>query len=84
MTRKVHDRVRSVFEDHRIVRVLHDVPPHEVYEVCVDGQRAVYEGNTGPTGRAATEGRVVAFVGAHTRVSVPTVLYVDEEFLVAA
>jgi fructosamine-3-kinase len=84
MSEDAHDRLASACEGHRIVRKLHDVPPHEVYEVRVDGRRAVYKGNTGPTGRATTEGHVIAFVGERTGVSVPTVLHVGGEFFVAA
>ncbi|MCG1004412.1 MULTISPECIES: phosphotransferase family protein [Halobacterium] len=84
MTEHVHDRLDATFDEHSIVRQLHAVPPHEVYEVRVDGQRAVYKGDTGPTGSASTEGRVTRFVGEHTTVSVPDVLSVGDDYYVAA
>lgn len=83
-TDTVHDVLGSRFDSHSIVRQLHDVPPHEVYEVTVDGRRAVYKGDTGPTGRAAIEGRVTAFVDEETSVPVPEILRVGDEFYVAA
>lgn len=84
MRQAVHDRLASRYSTHEVVRRLHDVPPHEVDEVRVDGRRVVYKGNVGPTGRAGTEGRVTAFVDAHTTVPVPTVLHVGAAYYVAA
>jgi fructosamine-3-kinase len=80
----VLDTLASQFDTYRIVRQLHDVPPHEVYEVYVDGQRAVYKTDTGSTGSAATEGRVTTFVGERTSVPVPEILLVGDEYYVAA
>lgn len=84
MKRDVHDALDAQFDDHRIVRQLHDVPPHEVWEVRIDGQRAVYKRDTGPTGKAAVEGRVTAFVGEETTVPVPEVLAISDDHYVAA
>ncbi|MCD2200575.1 hypothetical protein LPA44_11790 [Halobacterium sp. KA-4] len=53
MTEHVHDRLDAAFDEHSIGRQLHAVPPHEVCEVRVDGQHAVYKGDTGPTGARA-------------------------------
>jgi hypothetical protein len=78
------DRLESASDPHRIVRQLRDVPPHEVYEVRVDGRRAVYKRDTGPTGSAGVEGRVTAFVGRETSVPVPEVLSVGDDHYVAA
>ena len=50
----------------------------------VDGRRAVYKGDTGPTGNAAVEGRVTAFVGRETSVPVPEILHVGADHYVAA
>lgn len=83
MTEDAHDRLAAIADHHRIVRRLHDVPPHEVYEVHLDGRRAVYKGTSGPTGRAGTEGHVTAFVGEHTSVPVPPVVHVGRDFYVA-
>lgn len=83
MRRHVHDRLATQFDADRIVRQLHDVPPHEVYEVVVDGRRAVYKGDTGPTGNAGLEGRVLAFVDGRTSVPVPGVLLAGDDYFVA-
>lgn len=80
----VHDTLASAFDSHSIVRQLHDVPPHEVYEVYVDGHHAVFKGDTGPTGNAATEGHVIAFLGEETAVPVPQILHVGEDHFVSA
>jgi fructosamine-3-kinase len=84
MTGPIPDRLAEQFDDVRIAGQLHDVPPHEVYEVRVDGRRAVYEDDTGPTGSAATEGRVTRFVGEYTTVPVPDVLAVGGDWYLAA
>ena len=78
------DRLEAQFDSHTVVRQLHDVPPHEVYEIIVNGQRAVYKGNTGSTGNAGIEGRIMGFVGKYTSIPVPEVLAVEDEFFVAA
>lgn len=78
------DALAADFETHSIERQLHDVPPHEVREVAVDGRRAVCKRDTGPTGSAGIEGRATAFVGEHTDVPVPEVLTVGDSHYVAA
>lgn len=83
MRTDVQDILASQFTTHRIVRQLHDVPPHEVYEIFVDGRRAVVKVDTGPTGNAGTEGHVIAFVGAQTSVPVPEILQVGDDHFVA-
>lgn len=80
MNEIIHDRLASRFTEYSVARCLHDVPPHEVYEVRVDDRRAVYKGTTGPTGRAATEGHVMRFVDEHTTVPVPTVRVVGDSW----
>ncbi|WP_185715674.1 hypothetical protein [Halocatena pleomorpha] len=84
MRHTVHDTFAAAFESYSIVRQLHDVPPHEVYEVTVNGHRAVYKGDTGPTGNAAIEVRVAAFIGEQTSVPVPRILLVGDDHFVAA
>jgi fructosamine-3-kinase len=84
MKQDVHDALDAEFDGHRIVRQLHDVPPHEVWAVRVDGRRAVCKRDTGPTGTSAIEGRVTAFVGAETAVPVPGVLALGDDYYVAA
>lgn len=84
MTGEIHHRLDSAFASYEIVRQIHDVPPHEVYEITAAGRRAVYKGNTGPTGTAEREGAVTAFVDEQTAVPVPEVLCVGAEYYVAA
>jgi fructosamine-3-kinase len=84
MCRTDGDRLAAQFDSYQVVRQLHDVPPHEVYEVRVDGRRAVYKRDTGPTGSAEREGRATRFVGETTSVPVPTVLAVGADYYVAA
>ncbi len=78
------DRLNARFDSYDVLRQLHDVPPHEVYEITVNGQRAIYKANTGPTGRAGMEGRVMAFVEQHSSVSVPETILVENAFYVAS
>jgi fructosamine-3-kinase len=84
MNTEAEHRLETQFATHRIVRQLHDVPPHEVYEIFVEGRHAIYKGDTGSTGSAGVEGRVIAFLGKRTSVPVPEILAVGEEFFVAA
>lgn len=84
MRQDVYDALASAFDTHRIVHQLHDVPPHEVYEIYVNGQHAIYKGDTGPTGNAATEGSVIAFIGSQTSVAVPRILQIGDAHYVAA
>ncbi len=83
MTGRVHDRLGALYDDYRMVRRLHDVPPHEVYEVRVEGDRAVYKGDTEPRGRAATEGAVTRVIADRTAVPVPAVRHVGADFYIA-
>lgn len=80
----VHAALEAQFASHEIVRKLHDVPPHGVYKVVVDGRRAVYKGDAGPAGSAGIEGRVMAFVGEETSIPVAEVLDVGDRHFVAA
>ncbi|WP_330631412.1 phosphotransferase [Halocatena halophila] len=83
MKHTVHETLATAFESYSIVRQLRAVPPHEVYEVTVNGHHAVYKGNTGPTGKAAIEGRVTAFLGEQTSVPVPRIVRVGDDYFVA-
>lgn len=74
MTDEIHDRLGAQFDSYSVVRQIHDVPPHEVYEVTVDGQRAVYKRDTGETGSARLESYVMNFLSAETTAPVPEVL----------
>ncbi|MEZ3162883.1 hypothetical protein ABNG03_02155 [Halorubrum sp. RMP-47] len=84
MESEVDERLGARFDRHEVRRRLHDVPPHEVYEVSVDGRRAVYKANVGPTGSAGVEGRVMRAVGDGTSVPVPEPLVVADDYFVAA
>ena len=78
----IHDRLAG-----RTVEIgdpLHDVPPHAVYEITVDGRRAVYKESVAPRGSAGVESRVLRFVSAETSVPVPEVLAVGEDWFVTA
>jgi aminoglycoside phosphotransferase (APT) family kinase protein len=81
--RSVHDALAQQYDDFAVHRVLHEVPPHETYEVTVAGRRAVCKVATRPHGDPATEARVMAFVGRETSVPVPEVLAVGEGYFVA-
>ena len=84
MRTTIRKRLNEQFASNRIVRQLHDIPPHEVYEVLVNGRRAVYKGDTEPTGSAGTEGHVTAFVGEQTSIPVPEILLAEDDYYVAA
>lgn len=76
-------RVAARVDSLEIVRQLHDVPPHEVYEIRVDRRRAVLKRDAGPTGTAGIEGAVIEFVGGRTDVPVPEILLRTSDFYVA-
>lgn len=78
------DPLAERFESHRVEERLHDVPPHEVLAVVVEGRRAVFKRDRGPTGRAGVEGRVLSLVGETTDLPVPTVLAVGPDWFLAA
>lgn len=84
MCTEITTRLDAQFDTCSVVQQIHDVPPHAVYEVTVDGRRAVYKTDTGQTGRAAMEGHVTRFVGENTTVPVPETLYVGDDYYVAA
>lgn len=66
--------------DCSVVKQLHDVPPYEVYEVTVDGRRAVCKLDAHPEGSAAVEGTVQRFVDRTTSLPVPTVFEVEADY----
>lgn len=84
MNEGISQTLEREFESNEIVRNLHDIPPHVVYEVIVNGRRAVFKCDTGPTGNAGTEGRVIAFVREQTTGPVPEILCVGQNYFVAA
>jgi len=83
MTRTVHDALASHPVETTVHRRLHDVRPHEVFEVTYDGQRAVCKVAQHRIGDPELEGRILEFVDAETPVPVPPVLAVGEEHFVA-
>ncbi len=84
MTTQIRNRLDEQFNEYRIVRKMHDVPPHEVFEVEVDGRRAVIKYDVGPTGKAGTAGMVIEFLERHTTTPVPSILARGEDYYVAA
>jgi fructosamine-3-kinase len=80
----VRDAVGSLFEEYELGPRLHEVPPHLVHEVTVDGRRGVCKVSTDPRGDAGVEGRVLRYVDRETAVPVPEVLTVGEGVFVAA
>lgn len=75
--------VVSILDDLAIVRELHDVPPYRVYEVRIDGHRAVLKVDAHSRGHAAVEGRVHAYVATHTTIPAPEILDVGDHHYVA-
>jgi len=79
----VSDALASISDDHEIRGRLHAVPPHAVYEVAVDGRRAVCKVARGPEADPATEAAVLAFVGRETSLPVPGIFAVGDDWFVA-
>ena len=84
MRSDAHDALATYSSDHRVRECLHDVPPHEVWAVAVDGERAVCKLSTHPEGAPATEAAVLAFVDRETSVPVPSILAVGADHFLAA
>lgn len=84
MSEPVHDALASHAVETAIRRRLHDVRPHEVYEVTFDGRRAICKVRSHPIGAPALEARLLQFVGEETSVPVPEVLAVGQGHFVAA
>lgn len=80
---RVRDALASHYDAYGVRRQLHDVPPHAVYEVVVDGTRAVCKLARGPRADPGTEARVIQHVEANTSVPVPHVLAVGDGHFVA-
>ncbi|WP_459193039.1 phosphotransferase [Halosimplex sp. J119] len=84
MTQDVHRALAAHFERHEIREQIHDVPPHAVYEVRVDGRRAVCKVARGPTADPETEAGVVDHVDRRTDLPVPSVLASGDGYFVAS
>jgi fructosamine-3-kinase len=79
------DRVEAAV-DHPVDEVhaqLHDVPPHEVYEATVRGQRAICKIGTGPSAAPTREAWVLDHVRSETNLPVPSVLAAGENYFMA-
>ena len=83
MTQDVHDALGTWFAQHEIERQLHDVPPHAVYAVTVDGRRAVCKVARGETADVGAEAAAMAHADRHTALPVPRVLAAREDAFVA-
>jgi fructosamine-3-kinase len=84
VTATAESLVAAHADEYELRRRLHDVPPHEVWEVVVDGRRAVCKVTTDPRGTAGVEGRVLRYVGRETTVPVPAVWAVGADGFLAA
>lgn len=71
-------------DDVRLLEELHDVPPYRVYEVSLDGRRAVLKVDDHPRGHAADEGRVLEHIECETSAGVPDVIAVGTGHYVTA
>ncbi|SFR97924.1 Predicted kinase, aminoglycoside phosphotransferase (APT) family [Halomicrobium zhouii] len=80
MTRDVHDVLESHANSYTVHRVLHDVPPHRVYEVTVDGVRAACKLAREPRATPSIEARVIEHAERETDVPVPNVLTVGDGY----
>ena len=80
MKRDIHDVLESYANHYRVHRLLNDVPPHFVYEVTVDGVRAVCKLAQQERASPSVEGSVLKYVEATTTVSVPHVLDVGDGY----
>jgi tryptophanyl-tRNA synthetase len=83
MTQDVHDALENWFAQYEIERQLHDVPPHAVYAVTVDGRRAVCKVARGETADVGAEAAAMAHADRHTDLPVPSVLAARECAFVA-
>lgn len=83
MPETLHETLARHADDPAVVRELHDVPPHRVYEVRLDGDRAVLKLADGPRADPATEARLMEYVGEHTSIPVPAILAVGDDYYLA-
>jgi len=83
MTRSVHDALASHPVETTVEKRLHDVRPHEVFEVTYDAERAVCKVAQHPVGDPELEGRILKFVDAETSVPVPSILAIGTDHFVA-
>ncbi|HKL27803.1 MAG TPA: aminoglycoside phosphotransferase family protein [Natrialbaceae archaeon] len=79
----LHGTLARHADDHAVFGELHDVPPHRVYEVRLDGDPAILKVADGPRADPATEARVMEYVGEHTSIPVHEILAVGEDYYLA-
>lgn len=79
----VHDALASHTNTYEVRQELHAVPPHAVYEVEFDGQRAVCKVARGPRADPETEAHLLRYVERKTSMSVPKILAVGSDHFVA-
>lgn len=84
MIETVHDALASHPVETAVRRQLHDVRPHEVYDVEYDGRRAICKVKRHPEGEPTLEARLLQFVGEETAVPVPEILATGAGHFVAA
>lgn len=84
MIESVHDALASHPVETAVRRRLHDVRPHEVYEVEYDGRRAICKVKRHPEGEPALEARLLQFVAEEIAVPVPEILAIGAGHFVAA
>jgi fructosamine-3-kinase len=84
MTTDIHDALETYTTDYEIGRQLHDVPPHSVVTVTVDGTRAVCKLASTDDATPAVEARAMQFVDRRTTVPVPSVLAMGSDWFLAA
>lgn len=77
MVTAVGDFLSARFASHDVHRQLHDIAPHAVYEVSVDGRRAVCKLGRGPQADPLVEARAIEYAAEHTDLPVPEVLAAD-------
>lgn len=83
MIRTVTDALASQFEDYAVRDRLHDVPPHAVYEVLADGERAVCKVARDETADLGAEAAAIDHFESTTDLPVPSVLAASDEWFVA-
>lgn len=84
MREDITSTIEPYADDAEIVGELHAVPPYRVYEVALDGRRAVLKVDDHPRGHAADEGRVHEYVARETSAGVPDVIAVGADHYVTA
>lgn len=83
MRREIADVLARHATDYELDERLHAVPPHEVWDVRVDGRRAVCKTATHPEADPAAEAAVIDHVDRETSVPVPSILAVGSNHFLA-